>query len=320
MEQQKFSKKFTILSINFIRNYLVGLIAFIVFILISILIPNFFSVKNIINILVQSSILCLLTIGLTPILITGGLDISLAAIMGLSGIVGTFYIINYKNVFIGILIMIFIGILIGIFNGFCATWLKMVPFIVTLSVMVVTTGLSIWITKGGSFSGLPDAFLLIYSLQIGKFPVFLIVLFIFILITHFIASKSFIGRMLFIVGVNEKAALICGIKTRLIKFVTFAIGGLFAGLAAILLISRMKMASASLAPDSMVLDYISAAAIGGVSIYGGRGSIIGAALGAIFVTTLSNTMNLLGLGFYSILIIKGLVLIFIVSLERFRNK
>lgn len=316
MAKRKAEKIFLNTIISRLTSNVVIAVALLAFVLISIFVPNFFTARNIKNLLVQSAILCILASGIAPILILGGIDLSLASTMGLSSIIGALYMIQTGNVFLGIIIMLICGVVIGLFNGFCISRLGMVPFIVTMSVMIVNTGVSTWIARAGSIGGFPRMFLRINKIQIGflQFPIFLtIVIFI---AAYFIMNRSYIGRMLYAAGVNETAAKICGIKTKRFILFSYAIGGFFAAVAGIIMTSRMGVAAPSLARESVVLDYISAAVIGGVSIYGGKGTVNGAIIGAIFITAINNSMNLLGVDYQTILILKGLTLIFIVGIEK----
>lgn len=316
MKERKAINPFSKTLVSWLTNNIVIAIALMAFVLISIFVPNFFTFRNIKNVLVQSAILCILAAGIAPILILGGIDLSLASTMGLSSILGALYMIGTGNVFLGIIIMLVSGVMIGLFNGFCISRLGMVPFIVTMSVMIVNTGISTWLARAGSLGGFPRMFLRINKMQIGflQFPVFLtIVIFI---AAYLIMNRSYIGRMLYATGVNETAAKICGIKTKRFILFSYAIGGFFAAVAGIIMTSRMGVAAPSLARESVVLDYISAAVIGGVSIYGGKGTVNGAIIGAIFITAVNNSLNLLGVDYQTILIVKGLILIFIVGMEK----
>jgi ribose/xylose/arabinose/galactoside ABC-type transport system permease subunit len=316
MTELKAINTFSKRLVAWLTNNVVIAIALLAFVLISIFVPNFFTLRNIKNVLVQSAILCILAAGIAPILILGGIDLSLASTMGLSSILGALYMIGTGNVFLGIIIMLVSGVLIGLFNGFCISRLGMVPFIVTMSVMIVNTGVSTWIARAGSLGGFPRLFLRINKMQLGflQFPIFLtIVIFI---AAFFIMNRSYIGRMLYATGVNETAAKICGIKTKRFILFSYALGGFFAAVAGIIMTSRMGVAAPSLARESVVLDYISAAVIGGVSIYGGKGTVNGAIIGAIFITAINNSLNLLGVDYQTILIVKGLILIIIVGMEK----
>ena len=312
---------FKLIKKDLLRNNIIFIMAAVTLITIIIFVPNFLTYRNIINVLNQSIFLCLLAVGLTPVLITGGIDLSLAAQMGLSGIVGALYMVNNGNIFIGILIMLLTGTIIGAFNGLCIAWGEMVPFIVTMSVMILATGLSTLLAKAGSVSNLPQSFLNIYEIKIFTIPISIIIASIVIFIVYLIISKSTFGRLFYLTGTSENAARCCGVKTKFIKFSAYMLGGLIAGVAAILLTIRMGISAPSLARENVILDYITAVVIGGVSIYGGRGTIVGAVLGAIFITVvLNNSMNMIGIHYYTIIIIKGFVLIFIVLLGKLKTK
>jgi ribose/xylose/arabinose/galactoside ABC-type transport system permease subunit len=289
-------------------------------IVLAIVVPNFLSVGNILNVFRQATIVSLLAIGVTPVLISRGIDISLVSIMAAAGIIGTSVMKMTNSTILGIATMLAIGMIVGAFNGFCVAKLKMVPFIVTLSSMTVTTGFAIWYTKAESIFGLTAGFANIATGRIGPIPIPIIILVIVGVIIHLILTRSFLGRWLYAAGVNPKAAKAVGIPTEKITFAVFILAGFFAGFAAIIMTGRLGSASPAMAKEGLILDYISAAVIGGVSIYGGKGSAAGAILGALLITILGNSMNLLGVSYFTSLIVKGFVIIFAVGLDALRQR
>jgi hypothetical protein len=161
--------------------------------------------------------------------------------MGLSSIVGALYMVQGGNVFLGIVIMIVIGVAFGLSNGFCVVRLRMVPFIVTMSVMIVNTGISTWITPNGSFGNLPKAYLMIAQAGILGIPLPVLSIVVLLIGSYVVLRRSFVGKLLYATGVNQAAATICGIKTNRYVFLSYCFGALFAALAGILMTSRMAM-------------------------------------------------------------------------------
>ncbi|MCL5069556.1 MAG: ABC transporter permease [Actinobacteria bacterium] len=298
---------------------LIGVVV-ILFIVLSVLIPNFLTVHNFLNIFIQATVVGLLAIGVTPVLICGGIDLSLAALMVVAAILGTSLMGKTGNTFIGILAMLMMGTLGGVFNGFFVTKLKMVPFVVTFSTMVVASGFSVWYTGSESIFGLTDGFVNLGVGRIGPLPIPILILIIVGIISYLIFSRSFLGRWLYATGCNPKAARGCGIPTEKVGFLVYVISGFFAGLAAIIITARLGSASPTMAREGVILDYISAAVIGGVSIYGGKGTAVGAIIGALLITVLGNSMNMLGVTYFTSLIVKGLVIILAVGLDTLRTR
>ncbi len=284
-------------------------------------VPNFFTSRNIINVLVQASTLGLMAIGMTFVMISGGIDLSIPAIMALSAILGAMHLRDGGSIAVSCLIMLAVGGLLGAVNGFAVAYLKMIPFVVTLAMMTVATGTSIWITNSISVpvtnEALFDLVLDRSFLNIPR-PVFITALVTILAVV--IIRKHIFGRWLYAVGVNAKAARVSGVPTTRVIFGTYVISGFMAGLTAIVLAARLGSASANMGSDSIVLDIVSSCVVGGVSIYGGVGGPLGAVFGAILITVISNSMNMMQVSFFTSLIVKGIVIIAFVAFDSFRRR
>ncbi len=295
--------------------FIFGVIA----VVLSITVPNFLSVRNIVNLLTQSSTIGLMALGMTFVLILGGLDLSIPANMAFSGILGALYMRDIGSPVIAALIMVAVGTAVGCINGFAVAKLKMIPFIVTLSMQAILIGSSIWITKNDSVYNLPDAFGDTILFRMGIVPLPVLVLFVITIITHIVLKLSFFGRWIYYVGINKNAAGVSGIPAETVTFFGYLLSGFFSGLAAIIVTARLNSASASMGSENIVLDIVSSAVVGGVSIYGGVGTALGAVIGVIFITVITNTMNLLHVPYYLTLVIKGLVIISVVGFDSLRS-
>jgi ribose/xylose/arabinose/galactoside ABC-type transport system permease subunit len=296
--------------------FIFGIIA----IILSITVPNFFSVRNIINLLTQSSTIGLMALGMAFVLILGGIDLSIPATMAFSGILGALFMRDVGSPLIGCIIMVVVGICVGCVNGFAVAKLNMIPFIVTLSMQAILTGSSIWLTNNDSVYNLPESFPSSVLVRIGglvPLPVFILIG--VTVIVHIVLKKSFFGRWVYASGINKEAAEVCGIPAKKVVFLSYVFSGFFAGLTAVIVTARLFSASATMGSESIVLDIVSSAVIGGVSIYGGVGTAIGAVVGAIFITIISNTMNLLHVPYYLTLVIKGMVIIGVVAIDSIRT-
>jgi ribose/xylose/arabinose/galactoside ABC-type transport system permease subunit len=301
-------------NINLNSVLVIG-VAFIAVIVISIFAKGFFSLRNLSNVLYQVSALGILVLGITPVIIIGQIDLSLAVMMTTSAIIGVYTINKSGNVVLGIITALLVGVAVGAFNGLFIGKLKVVSFIVTLAVMIVGGGLSVLITMNKSVANLPPSYIKIGQGKIGIVPIpFLIFLFLAIC-THFLLNNHYIGRWIYGIGNNEKASKFCGIPIDLTIFLIFVFAGLMAGISGVIQSAKLGSAAASMGRQGVILDYIAAATMGGVSIKGGKGTILNAILGTFFIVIISNSMNILGVGYYVTLIIKGVIIIFIVALD-----
>jgi len=278
--------------------------------------PNFYRYNNIINVLLQASLLGMLAIGMAVIMIVGGIDLSLPANMAMSAVLGAFYMKATGDWVTGSLIMAGTGLAIGLVNGFAVAKLKMIPFVVTLAMMTMVSGTSVWMTNSLSISQLPEGFLDLFSARpFFRIPITIFIVAILAIVVTVLMRSSIGGRWAYAVGINEKAARVARVPIARVVMASYVFGGLMAGLTAILLTARLGAASANMGNDGMVLDIVSACVVGGISIYGGSGRVAGALFGALLITVLSNAMNLIGVSFYLSLVIKGAVIVAFVAAD-----
>lgn len=287
---------------------------------ISIFVPNFMTWTNITGIASQASTTGLMAIGLTFVIITGGIDLSLPCAMAISSILGAMLMRNTQNTLIGIISIIVIAAAIGAFNGLSVSKLKMVPMIVTLAVQTVALGLSSWITGATSIGGLPSIFAKVFAGSIFGFPVSAIIYIAIAISMHFVLSKTIFGRHLYQVGVNEKTAKVNGVNTERIIFITYLISGIMAGIAGVITTARLNSAGPSMGTPDKFIDIVCGVVIGGGSVMGGKGTIIGTVLGSLFMVVISNVMNLYGIDYFITFIIKGGVIVLFTYFDVLRNK
>jgi ribose/xylose/arabinose/galactoside ABC-type transport system permease subunit len=305
---QKWPSRQVIISVVVLAAVLVAL---------AVIAPNFFRYGNIINVLLQASLLGILAIGMAVVMIVGGIDLSLPANMAMSAVLGALYMKATGDWTVGPLIMIGAGVAIGSVNGFAVGRLKMIPFVVTLAMMTMVSGTTIWITNSLSISQLPETFIDIFGARpILKIPVTVLIVAGLGFVLTTLMRSSIAGRWAYAVGINEKAARVARIPIGRVVLGSYVFSGLMAGLAAIFVTARLGAASANMGNDGLVLDIVSACVVGGVSIYGGSGRVLGALFGALLITVLSNAMNLMGVSFYFSLVIKGAVIIAFVAADR----
>ncbi|MBY2919726.1 ABC transporter permease [Rhizobium leguminosarum] len=282
--------------------------------------PNFFRYNNIVNVLLQASLLGMLAIGMAVIMIVGGIDLSLPANMAMSAVLGAFYMKATGDWGTASLIMAGAGLSIGLINGVAVAKLKMIPFVVTLAMMTIVSGTSVWVTNSLSISQLPDGFLNLFGARpLFRIPITVIIVSVLAFVITVLMRSSIAGRWAYAVGINDKSARVARVPIDRVVMASYVFGGLMAGLTAILLTARLGSASANMGNDGMVLDIVSACVVGGISIHGGAGRIFGALFGALLVTVLSNAMNLIGVSFYLSLVIKGAVIVAFVAVDSRRG-
>jgi ribose/xylose/arabinose/galactoside ABC-type transport system permease subunit len=277
--------------------------------------PNFFSVRNLVNVLIQGSSLGVMAIGLTFVMIVGGIDLSIPATMAFAAVLGAF-VMPVWGIIAGVATMLVSGLAVGAFNGLAVAWFEMTPFVVTLASMTVIGGATVWITNSQSLSDFPDAFFDLFLSTPASVPVTVLILVVIAAIATLILSSTAYGRSLYAVGLNAKAARLARAPVEWLLFSTYAISGLLAGVAAVMLTARLGSASANLGSDGVVLDIVTACVVGGVSIYGGAGLATGAVLGALFVTLISNSLNQLGVSYFMNLVVKGIAIILFIWIDR----
>lgn len=279
--------------------------------------PAFYRLNNLINLLVQTSILGVLAVGLTFVLVGGGMDLSMPATMALAAVLGAMAMLATGSALIGVPVMLLVGGGIGIFNGLAITRLGMAPFVATLATLTVAGGLTVWLTASQSVSGYPYLFDDLLLTRVAGLPVSVWLFFVITAVATQAMDGAAFGRRLRAVGFNPRAAEVARIDVPRTLLATYVIAGLAAGVTAIMLTARLGSASASMASDSLLLDIISACVIGRVSIYGGIGSPLMAAVGALIVTIITNAMNQFGVSYFTSLVIKGVIILVLVALDNF---
>lgn len=277
--------------------------------------PEFFLIKNIINIFNQCAVLAILSLAMSAVMIGGGIDLSLPSNMALSAIFGSKIMIATNSILLGCAGMLISGVLIGSLNGLAISKLRMIPFVVTLATMTICSGLSVWITNSVSIFNQPELFFDVFLSRPFGLPVSIFLLVIVVVMFQCLMSFTKFGWMVYAVGNNPEVSRISRVPVKRIIFITYVLAGLLAGVSAILITARLGSASANIGNDSVILDIVTACVVGGISIYGGKGRPIGAFLGAVLVIILGNILNLLGISFFLGLMAKGFLIILFVSID-----
>ena len=292
-------------------------------ILFSQLSPYFFTAENILNVSLQISITAIIAVGMTLVILTAGIDLSVGALVAWSGVIAT-SVLQLKLPFaaafsLSLIVGLSIGALSGALSGFFITRLNITPFIVTLALMTIWRGAAYMYTDGRPIWGLPDAFSILGSGRILKIPVPTIIMIAIYLIAYVMLTKTRFGRHIYAVGGNKEAARLSGINTEAVLMHVYIICGMLAAFSGILLASRMNSGQPN-AGQMYELDVIAAVVVGGTSLFGGRGSIVGTFIGAMLIGVLRNGLNLLNVGSYVQMVVLGVVILLAVMLDQVRKK
>lgn len=285
--------------------------------IVSILNPAFLEPLNILNLLRQISINALIAFGMTFVILTGGIDLSVGAILALSSALTAGFIVSGMDPILAIIVGCIIGAVLGMINGLLITKGKMAPFIATLATMTIFRGLTLVYTDGNPITGLGSN----YAFQLfgrGYFlgiPVPAITMLLTFIVLWVLLHKTPFGRRTYAIGGNEKAALISGIKVPRVKIMIYSLAGFMSALAGAILTSRLNSAQPT-AGTSYELDAIAAVVLGGTSLSGGRGRIVGTLIGVLIIGVLNNGMNLLGVSSFYQSVVKGIVILIAVLLDR----
>lgn len=308
-------------KVNHVDNLLQKLgplLGFIILVaIVSILNLSFLEPLNLLNLLRQVAINALIAFGMTFVILTGGIDLSVGSILALSSALIAGMIVSGIDPILAILIGCILGAVMGAINGLLITKGKMAPFIATLATMTIFRGLTLVYTDGNPITGLGEN----YAFQLfgrGYFlgiPVPAITMIIAFAVLWVILHKTSFGRKTYAIGGNEKAALISGIKVPRVKVMIYALAGLLSALAGAILTSRLNSAQPT-AGTSYELDAIAAVVLGGTSLSGGRGLIVGTLIGALIIGTLNNGLNLLGVSSFFQMVVKGVVILIAVLIDR----
>jgi len=303
-----------------LRQYGIFIVFSIICLIISFISPQFLTVSNWTIIITQVSINALLAFGVTFVIITGGIDLSLGSIVAVAGVSAAMLAHpDSYPLFIPVFAGLFAGLLIGAFNGFIITKSKIAPFIVTLGTMTIGRGLALILSNGRPVSNLSDSFVFIGSGKILGIPVLIIILIIMFIICSVILNKTILGRYIYAVGGNEQAARASGINVSQVKIAVYSISGLLAGLAGILLTSRITTGQPN-AGAGFELDAIAAVVIGGTSTSGGKGSMTGTLIGVLLIGVINNSLDLLNVTSYYQQVVMGIIIIGAVVLDSLNQK
>ncbi len=311
IENKKFNTK------DFYKKYGILIVLVMLIIIAGIIEPIFLSSKNVLNVLRQASINGILAIGMTYVILSGGIDLSQGSIVGLCGMI-VVMLMPEIGMIPAIIIALICGSLIGVLNGFCIH--NNVPaFIMTLAGLTSIRGVAYYISNGQPYSATNEAYTLIGQSSLLHIPMPVIIFIIVVILGYFIANRTTFGRSVYAIGGSEEASRLSGINLLKTRIIVYTISGFLSALAAIVLTSRLYSCDPTIG-EGYELDAITAAVIGGTSMSGGEGSVLKTVIGVLILGILSNILNLLGISPYIQEIVKGLIIFIAVAADTWKKE
>ncbi|MBO8161831.1 MAG: ribose ABC transporter permease [Thermosipho sp. (in: Bacteria)] len=291
---------------------IVGFVGIVI--LFSLLSDRFMTLSNFINVFRQVSIQAIIAFGMTLVIISGGIDLSVGSVFAFSAVLMA-SIVKNGSVFLGILAALLVGALLGAINGFIIAKGKIQPFIVTLATMAIARSLTLVYSQGMPITGFPQSFRVIGRGDVAGIPVPIIIMFVVFGIVFYISMYTKLGLYTYAIGGNETAAKLSGVKVDRYKIIIYMISGLLAATSAIILTSRLNSAQPTFG-TGYELDAIAAVVLGGASLAGGKGTVVGTLFGALIMGILNNGLNLLNVSPFYQQGVKGIVILIAVLIER----
>ena len=284
----------------------------------SLVTPNFLSVGNLINVIRQASINIVLATGMTFVILTGGIDLSVGSILGVTAVVGVLVSLVPGLGWFAVPAALIAGVFLGLLNGSLVAYLGLPPFIVTLGSYTALRGVAYLVANGTTVINRDLNFAWVGNNYVGPIPWLVIIAFLAVLASWFVLRRTVLGRHIYAVGGNIRAARLTGIKVSRVLLFVYGVSGLLSGLGGIMSASRLYSATGMLG-QGYELDAIAAVILGGTSFTGGIGTIWGTLLGALIIALLNNGLTLVNVSFFWQLVVKGLVINIAVTIDKVRT-
>jgi ribose/xylose/arabinose/galactoside ABC-type transport system permease subunit len=270
--------------------------------------PHFLTVSNLLNVVQQSAIIGIVAVGMTFVILSGGIDLSVGSLVALSGIALGTAVQAGAPVPAAAAVGLGVGLASGLVNGALVTLGRIPPFIATLGMMSVARGLALMLSDGRPISGYPESFRFLATGHLLGVPVPVILMLAIYALAHLVLTRTLLGRYTYAIGGNEDAAALSGVPVRAYKAAVYGISGLLSAVTSLVLVARLNSAQ-PIAGIMYELDAIAAVVIGGTSLLGGSGSVAGTLVGALIMATLRNGLNLLGVSSYVQQVAIGVVIV-----------
>ena len=302
-----------------VLRYAAPLMFVVVLVVFSLLSPRFFAGNNFLNILIQSASTAIVATGMTFVLLTAGIDLSVGSVMFVSAAVAGKIVLSGQPLWLACAVILLTGILFGAINALFITRLRIIPFIVTLATLYFCRGLGLWITETRAMN-LPESMLRIGAARIAGIPFPVLMLGIVIVTAHLILTRTTFGRQIYALGNEADAARKAGIQTDRIKFAVYVISGLCAAIGGLVSIAQLGAVSPSFG-SQREFAAIAAAVLGGTSLFGGRGAVLpGTLLGALLIQTIENGLVIVNADPYLYPLVMSAIIFLAVLLDSLRHK
>lgn len=296
------------------------LILIMVAVVLSLLSENFLTLSNLTNVALQTSIVAVVTIGMTLTMLMAGIDLSVGSVAAFAGALAAGLMSrNGWPVALAMLVSIAVGTALGLVNGLLSVYGRLPPFVATLAMLGIARGLTLVYTEGKPIAGLDRAFTFWGTGNLGPVPMPVVVWLVVLLLAYLALRYTRFGLYIYAIGGNEETARLAGIRINAIKTIVYSLSGALAGLTGLLLTARLFSAQPQMG-TGLELDAIAAAVLGGVSLFGGVGSVVGACIGALIVGMIGNGLNLLRVPSYYQQVIKGVVFILAVIVDLYTKR
>lgn len=298
------------------QRYGTAVILILLFAFFSIKSEAFLSVSNILNLLRQTSITGIISLGMTIVMLTGGIDLSVSSVVALSSMSCSILMVNYGvNMYVAILVSLVVGMLSGFVNGCLITYIRIPPLIATLGTQTAIRGLAYITTDGYTVYGFPEAFGFIGKGYVGAIPMPVIIMVVTLAIGWYVINQTKFGRYLYAIGGNGEAARLSGININRKMVTAYIISGMLAALAGVVELSRLNSGQPN-AGEGYEMSAITAVVLGGISVSGGEGKFSGVIFGILIMGILSSGLVMMNVSTYYQQLIRGLVLIFAISIDQ----
>jgi ribose/xylose/arabinose/galactoside ABC-type transport system permease subunit len=307
------------INISGLRKYTVMFVLVILMVLFSFASPYFLTFRNLTNIVTQNTYFIIVAIGLSFVMIGGGIDLSVGFQMSLVGVVTAMMMVVYHYpVWLAVILGLLLGTILGLTNGLIVSSIKVFPLIATLATSIVYQGISYLISKANTFRAYPGEFLFLTRGQILGIPVDVILTLIIIILVGIIYSETVFGFRLMALGGNEEASRLSGINTRRMKIAIYTLCGFITAIATMVMISKANTTNSSFGPGTEFIA-LTAAIVGGISFMGGEGNIPALVAGVFILAVLGNGMQLAGWGTYAQFIVRGTILLGAVAFDEYQR-
>ena len=297
-----------------LRNFALVFIIIAIIVVMSFVSPVFMTSKNIINIIRQISINGIIAVGMTFVILTGGIDLSVGSVVAITSVIVGSMLQGGSNWLVACIVALLISLVFGAFNGFMIAYVGFQPFIATLATVTMGSGFALAYSDGKPFTISNESFLKIGQGYLGAIPIPIVLLVIVVAIGLIILKTTTFGRYVFAIGGNKNAAKLSGVRTRRVELMVYVISALCASIVGLILSARISSGQPT-AGEGYELDAIAATAIGGTSMTGGVGSLTGTIFGFVLLGLMTNSMNLLNINSFYQEIVKGILIIIAVFLD-----